>query len=82
MVGLLAAEAEAIPSPSTASAIAVNMLLLKAKRLETDPHLWFAWFPVLTPEGLVWLELVRREWTDPGMWYACYEHRRIPQRST
>ena len=38
---------------------------------------WFAWRPVLTPDGWKWLCMVGRRWsTDgPGIEYHCWEYR-------
>jgi hypothetical protein len=49
-------------------------------------HLWFAWYPVWTDDGLIiWLEKVRRRWDternfriydayDPGMYEGGWQY--------
>lgn len=51
------------------------MLLWRSSVCPEMRTTWFAWHPVWVHDrGLVWLETVRREWTDAGTDVACWEY--------
>ncbi len=49
------------------------MMLLRNRPVHDGWQTWFAWYPVMTSEGLVWLEKVKWRWVGAYDPYPDYE---------